>query len=112
MTAGCRVTGRPSAPTCCWISTTASRPACRAAPPGRHRIEFRYEPGPLKPLLAFAGVLTVTLLGLFGPRLAPAFVTVRQWRIPHGSRVAAGLIALSLPVIVPLFSSGVLAGHD
>jgi hypothetical protein len=82
--------------------------------PGRHRVEFRYEPGPGKPLLALAGVLLTVLLARFGERI-PAFaraVFSRRPFHPQWLPTAAGIAALAAPVFVPLLTAGVPAGHD
>ena len=63
-------------------------------------------------MLAFAGIFFVVLLGLFGAPVAGALAAFQPRSIPRRAQVAAGLIALSLPVILPLLTSGVLAGHD
>ncbi len=84
---------------------------------GPHRVEFRYEPGPWKLVLAFAGVFLVTIVGLWGRRLAPAVELVRnastRWpAIPSAAWTAAGLLLLALPVSMPLFTGSVIYGHD
>jgi hypothetical protein len=86
--------------------------AAVAIAPGRHRIEFRYEPGTLKPLLAIAGLLSIALFAFVGRRFAPALDALTLRAIPRRAQVAAGLLALSLPVIFPLLTSGVIGGHD
>jgi uncharacterized membrane protein len=83
-----------------------------SVPAGRHRVEFRYEPGAAKLALAFAGIFIVLLLGLFGQRIGAALASRFPERIPRPVLVPAGLFALSLPVMIPLFTSAVLAGHD
>jgi hypothetical protein len=81
-----------------------------AVGPGRHPVEFRYEPGWGKPVLAMAGLLAAGLLGFERRRLAvPAWVP-RQ--VPRGLRTAAGTTLLAAPVALPLLTSGVPAGHD
>ncbi|HEY0420726.1 MAG TPA: hypothetical protein VGC80_14510, partial [Acetobacteraceae bacterium] len=77
--------------------------------PGRHRVEFRYEPGALKPALAIFGVLFAAFLGLRGSRVAPAPLRLA---VPRQAIAAAGILALALPVCVNLFSGSVLWGHD
>src|SRR5262249_22594843 len=83
-----------------------------AIPAGRHRIEFRYEPGPLKPVLAVAGLLLAGLLGIAGRRFSFSPVYRIPARLAANARVAAGIAVLALPVVLPLFTSGVLTGHD
>ena len=93
--------------------------------PGPHRLEFRYEPGPEKPLLAIAGVLLTLLLGLFGvgqtsrsarvlqdPPLRSENQSSTLPNRPVWLPTAAGIAALAAPVVLPLLHSGVLAGHD
>ncbi len=96
----------------------AARPVAMLSPgfaavqvgPGRHRVEFRYEAGWGKPVLALAGLLAAGLLGIRRRRLAvPAWM---KWRAPHGWRTAAGVALLAAPVALPLLTSGVPAGHD
>ena len=85
-----------------------------AVSPGHHTVEFRYEPGPLKPVLAIAGLLLVRALRTLGRALALRSQRRSRNAFPcrGASTWAREFSALSLPVMVPLFSSGVLAGHD
>jgi len=82
--------------------------------PGRHRIEFRYQPGPAKPVLAVAGLLLVLLLGFRGALIAPAIEAAKGWAAaaPRGSATAAGLVLLALPASMALFTNSVIWGHD
>ncbi len=84
---------------------------------GRHRVLFRYEPGAVKLAWGIGGLLMVMLLFLAERRGALARAT--EWKIPSvpvAARqpliVGAGLLLLSLPVCIPLLTSGVLWGHD
>jgi uncharacterized membrane protein len=88
-------------------------------PVGRHRVEFRYEPGPLKPILAIAGLLLLGLAaaGKFRPAVDRVLAVwsgrfADRWtrQAPRLAR-GGGLIALALPVCIPLFTSGVVWGH-
>jgi Dolichyl-phosphate-mannose-protein mannosyltransferase len=101
-------------------------------PPGRHRVEFRYEPGLPKPLLALAGILAVLLLSLLPAGGAGAFACQHaRWMpfqesrvtvsaalarlripLPKPVLVGAGLLLLALPVCIRLFTGSLLVGHD
>ena len=87
--------------------------AAVAVEPGRHRVEFRYEPGWSKPVLAAAGLLVAALAGWLRRRgiVAPALMRLPE-RVPEGLRIAAGIALLAAPVVLPLLTSSVLAGHD
>ncbi len=76
---------------------------------GRHRIVCRYEPGGSKIGIALLG------LGLAGLLCALRFRPVRAtWAARAVPRlaVAAGLLALSLPVAIPVLTTRVPDGHD
>lgn len=77
---------------------------------GQHSVEFRYEPGPSKPLLAFAGIVLVLLLPTVGRRAANF-----AWphiAVPRPVLTAASLFALALPVCIRLFTGSLICGHD
>ena len=92
--------------------------------PGRHLVRFQYQPGPLKALL-----IILALLIVFGAAVAERhggldwidFAINRAGRsiretldrgrlawMPAGF----GLLALSLPVCIPLLTSRLVSGHD
>jgi hypothetical protein len=85
-----------------------------ALPPGQHRVEFRYEPGPSKPLMALAGLLLLIFAARRGPAIGRAFdALLARFAAPDRRLlVAAGVVALTAPVVAPLFSRSVLWGHD
>jgi hypothetical protein len=98
----------------------APRPAAMLSPgfaavpvgPGRHHVEFRYEPGWSKLVLAVAGLLAAGLIGWRRRRhTAPAWKQM-PLRLPDALRTAAGIALLAAPVALPLLTSGVPAGHD
>jgi len=88
--------------------------------PGNHQIAFRYEPERWKPVLGFAGLIAILLLGAAESRGMLMGRAVRLERIPawfgaDTSRrwaIAAGLILLALPVCLPLFTTSLIWGHD
>jgi hypothetical protein len=80
--------------------------------PGHHRVEFRYEPGWGKPLLALGGILAVVLIWLRGRQIGTALLSRMPTRIPRRVATAAGLIALSAPVLFRLVTGSLLGGHD
>ncbi len=83
---------------------------------------MRYQPESWKAALGFAGFAGVLLLLALDRRGWLARVEVwtplwtRPWPLPHAARrrlpIAAGLVLLSLPVCLPLFTGSVLWGHD
>jgi hypothetical protein len=79
---------------------------------GRHRVEFAYEPGPGKELLALGGLLVLLLIGN-GGRLGLdrvwALAVLPDWR---RLRPAGITVAICLPVCLPLLTSSLIAGHD
>ncbi|MGA3190724.1 MAG: glycosyltransferase family 39 protein, partial [Bryobacteraceae bacterium] len=82
-----------------------------AVPAGRHEIVFRYEPGRLKIVWGFTGLLAVMLL--FAGERRGLLARPVEWNFPARKLwIAGGLILLSLPVCIPLFTGGVLWGHD
>ncbi len=91
--------------------------------PGSHHVEFRYAPGPFKPVMAVAGLLVVGLMSM-GKRwsaLASARRRTEAWFARFAERWNGmaqrlpeidGLLALSLPICIPLFTSSIIWGHD
>jgi uncharacterized membrane protein len=79
--------------------------------PGWHNLEFRYEPGPVKVVMALAGVLIVLLIGLT-PAVSTVLARLPQIAPPRLALQGAGLLLLALPVCVRLFSASLLYGHD
>jgi hypothetical protein len=79
--------------------------------PGVHRVEFRYEPGAGKLLMAVAGILLVLLAGLT-PAVGAAFARLPWPRVPKPVLVGAGLLMLAMPVCVRLFTGSLVYGHD
>jgi len=87
--------------------------------PGRHAVEIAYRPEAWKSVLAFAGIF-LALLAVFAERrgyLAFANARVgdrlRLIPIPRASWVrVSALVVLALPVILPLFSTQLIEGHD
>lgn len=87
---------------------------------GSHRIRFQYTPEWWRAAGPFIGLLLVILL--FSAERAGLAVTlwhaVDSIRFSMDTRTrrrlltAAGIVALALPVCVPLFSSHLLTGHD
>jgi uncharacterized membrane protein len=80
---------------------------------GRHRVEFRYEPGSAKLVLALGGLLLVAILGAWrGLVAAVQGAAMRLASVPRSVATAAGLMLLALPAAMPLFTGQVLWGHD
>src|SRR5262249_39672473 len=92
--------------------------------PGRHVVRFQYRPGPLKAVLIVLGALIVFGASVVERRGGFDRVDVA---IDHAARsirerfktgrfasapAALGLLALSLPVCVPLLTSRLVSGHD
>jgi len=106
-----RVDGKP-------VTTAMLSPGFVGVPigPGHHQVVLRYEPGNWKGALAFAGVLGVGLLLLgewrgFGLGWLGT-LCIKPPVVRRGVLTAAGLLLLSLPVCIPLFTNRVLWGHD
>ena len=73
-----------------------------ALTPGRHRVEFRYEPGPSKPLFAFAGLLLLVFGAWRGAVIGRTFdALLVRFAAPKRLLVAAGVVALTAPVVAP-----------
>ncbi|HLK62042.1 MAG TPA: hypothetical protein VKU19_01285 [Bryobacteraceae bacterium] len=90
-----------------------------AMPPGDHHVRFQYRPELWRAAGPFAGILVVILMAMSEKRgLAKAWEAARVVVITVNPdarrrlRIAAGVIALALPVCLPLFSGKVLDGHD
>jgi len=83
-----------------------------AVAPGHHRVEFRYEPGWGKPLLALGGILAVALIGFRGRRIGPALLSWMPPRIPRNLATGVGLVALAAPALFRLLTGALLGGHD
>jgi uncharacterized membrane protein len=85
-----------------------------SVPAGRHHIVFRYQPGPAKEILALFGIIAVLLAGNWRGRVLPALSGLARRRpvIPKPVTTAAGLLLLSLPVCLRLFTGSLLGGHD
>ena len=84
---------------------------------GRHSLVMRYQPESWKAALAFAGLAATLLLMATERRWAAraeALATRRTVAPAVRKRlaIAAGLVLLALPVMLPLFTHSVLAGHD
>lgn len=86
--------------------------AAVAAPPGKHDVEFRYEPGRQKTTLAILGLIVVGLCGIGRRRLGATIERAAALRVRRRVVRVAGLAALGAPVVLPLLTSGVPAGHD
>jgi uncharacterized membrane protein YfhO len=86
--------------------------AAVAAQPGRHRVEFRYEPGATKLALAIGGWLAIALIGFRGGRFIRALAGIAARPVPRSVAKAAAVALLAAPVALPLFNGAVLAGHD
>ena len=103
-------------------------PAFQAIPvvPGRHRIEFRYEPGRVKAILLVLALLLLPVAfwverrGTFLDReeQAAGFLRSMLSRVASAVRrdtpaaTVFGLAVLCLPVCVPLMTSQLPSGHD
>ncbi len=87
-------------------------------PAGRHTLIFRYEPERWKTTLAFAGLSGIFMMIFFERRglFARLESWTPSWTLPVSARqrilTAGGLVLLSLPICIPLFSGSVLWGHD
>src|SRR5262249_31584644 len=79
---------------------------------GRHHVQFRYEPGPLKEIFALAGLSSVLLIAGAIRALSARLRVPAVPRIPTAVATAAGLALLALPVCIRLFTRSLLAGHD
>ena len=85
---------------------------------GRRSLVMRYEPEGWKTALGLAGLAGVLLLIVTERRRWGALLEAwaPRWTLPAPARrrlaIAAGLILLSLPVCIPLFTTSVPGGHD
>ncbi len=89
--------------------------------PGEHRIEVRYHPGPIKPILLIAGFILVGLIaqGMRRPDYAAMerSVTARLAKLATSWDTSRTRTALALAVLIllftrALFSGNLLDGHD
>jgi hypothetical protein len=87
-----------------------------AVDPGRHRVEFSYEPGWGKTVLAAAGALILLTAGRRGVGASVSAKAIRLAGVAerHARRLlpAAITVALCLPVCLPLLTSSLILGHD
>lgn len=93
-----------------------------AVDPGRHQIEMRYSPGPLKNVLLVSGFLFLAIIlvqrntlhrveGSTATRMEWAWQHLRM-RDSHRWMQAAGVLLLALPVFLPLITTELTSGHD
>ena len=86
--------------------------------PGHHRLEMRYQPEGWKMAVGIAGLVLVILLGLAERHGLPSRVEKLSIPLPANpatqrrALIAAGLLALALPVCIPVFTSSLIRGHD
>ena len=78
--------------------------------PGPHKIVCRYEADHAKAILLLGGCLLALVLARVGPR--PVLWKWAQHAVPRRVAVAAGLVALALPVAVSLITPRLPDGHD
>jgi hypothetical protein len=77
---------------------------------GRHRIVCRYQAGPWKGILALSGLLLAVIMWRRGFR--PALSAWAGWRPGPRMAIAAGLVALALPVCISVVTTRLPDGHD
>jgi hypothetical protein len=92
--------------------------------PGRHLVQLRYQPGPLKTILLLVGLLFVLAIAVaeragaveWGEdvigRAMRALKTPVKPEFVAAALTFAGLVALSMPVAVPLLTNQLVSGHD